>query len=159
MVGCSYNHKKRRTLLCALGSLTNIGEANSMLFTLYIGLQYTIYLTVLCLMQELKRSSNAGSSVSAKPLQFVPSIRSGSFADIGPRRYMEDEHIRIDDLSGHLGSLLMFSAPSAFYGVCAVTMVQVIIIVQCKFLNPILTVCNFVFRSLMAMGVQMQLPT
>lgn len=67
---------------------------------------------------EFKGSSyNAGCSFSAEPLQFVPTIRSGSFADIGPRRYMEDEHIRIDDLSGHLGSLLMFSAPSAFYGV------------------------------------------
>ncbi|XP_066308795.1 probable protein phosphatase 2C 2 [Miscanthus floridulus] len=66
---------------------------------------------------EFKRASNAGSSVSAEQLQFVPSIRSGSFADIGPRRFMEDEHIRIDDLSGHLGSLLMVSAPSAFYGV------------------------------------------
>ncbi|XP_062197169.1 probable protein phosphatase 2C 2 [Phragmites australis] len=64
-----------------------------------------------------KRPSNAGSSVSAEPLQFVPSIRSGSFANIGPRRYMEDEHIQIDDLSGHLGSLLMCSVPSAFYGV------------------------------------------
>jgi protein phosphatase 2C family protein 2/3 len=39
---------------------------------------------------------------------------------------MEDEHIQIDDLSGHLGSLSMFSAPSAFYGVCAVTLVEVI---------------------------------
>ncbi|CAL4950291.1 unnamed protein product [Urochloa decumbens] len=65
---------------------------------------------------KLKRSI-AESSVSAEPLQFVPSIRSGSFADIGPRRDMEDEHIRIDDLSAHVGSLLMFSAPSAFYGV------------------------------------------
>ncbi|CAO2162245.1 unnamed protein product [Urochloa humidicola] len=65
---------------------------------------------------KLKRS-NAESSVSAEPLQFVPSIRSGSFANIGPRRDMEDEHIRIDDLSAHLGSLLVFSAPSAFYGV------------------------------------------
>lgn len=74
---------------------------------------------VFFLLQELKRSSIAGSSVSAEPLQFVPSIRSGSFADIGPRRDMEDEHIRIDDLSAHLGSLLMFSVPSAFYGVCA----------------------------------------
>ncbi|KAG2597066.1 probable protein phosphatase 2C 2 [Panicum virgatum] len=67
--------------------------------------------------QELKRFSNAGDSVSVEPLQFVPSIRSGSFADIGPRRYMEDEHILIDDLSAHLGPLLMLSAPSAFYGV------------------------------------------
>nr|XP_016448656.1 PREDICTED: probable protein phosphatase 2C 2 [Nicotiana tabacum] len=50
-------------------------------------------------------------------LQFVPSIRSGSFADIGPRRFMEDEHIRIDDLSEHLGSLVRFPQPCAFYGV------------------------------------------
>ncbi|KAF2304798.1 hypothetical protein P3X46_015008 [Hevea brasiliensis] len=50
-------------------------------------------------------------------LQFVPSVRSGSFADIGPRRYMEDEHIRIDDLSTQLGSLFKFPKPSAFYGV------------------------------------------
>ncbi|KAG2588210.1 probable protein phosphatase 2C 2 [Panicum virgatum] len=67
--------------------------------------------------QELKRFSNAGDSVSVEPLQFVPSIRSGSFADIGPRRYMEDEHIRIDDLSAHLAPVLMFSELSAFYGV------------------------------------------
>ncbi|PHU13286.1 putative protein phosphatase 2C 47 [Capsicum chinense] len=50
-------------------------------------------------------------------LQFVPSVRSGSFADIGPRRFMEDEHIRIDDLSAHLGSLVKFPKPCAFYGV------------------------------------------
>ncbi|KAL7112427.1 hypothetical protein ACP275_04G003200 [Erythranthe tilingii] len=49
--------------------------------------------------------------------KFIPSIRSGGFADIGPRRYMEDEHIRIDDLSSHLGSLLTLPEPSAFYGV------------------------------------------
>ena len=51
------------------------------------------------------------------PVLFVPSIRSGGFADIGPRRYMEDEHIRIDDLSAHLGSLITVPEPSAFYGV------------------------------------------
>ncbi|KAF3436587.1 hypothetical protein FNV43_RR23679 [Rhamnella rubrinervis] len=50
-------------------------------------------------------------------LQFFPSLRSGSFSDIGPRRYMEDEHIRIDDLSAHLGSLFKFPKPSALYGV------------------------------------------
>ncbi|GMI73702.1 Type 2C protein phosphatase 49 [Hibiscus trionum] len=49
--------------------------------------------------------------------QFSPSIRSGSFADIGPKRYMEDEHIRIDNLSSHLGSFFKFPKPSAFYGV------------------------------------------
>lgn len=52
-------------------------------------------------------------------LQFVPSIRSGSFADIGLRRFMEDEHIRIDDLSAHQGSLVRFPKPCAFYGVIA----------------------------------------
>ncbi|KAJ0797239.1 putative protein-serine/threonine phosphatase [Helianthus annuus] len=46
--------------------------------------------------------------------QGFPSIRSGSYADIGIRRSMEDEHIRIDDLSAYLGSL---PNPSAFYGV------------------------------------------
>jgi protein phosphatase PTC2/3 len=61
--------------------------------------------------------SNGALSVSMEMLQFVPDIRSGSFSDIGPRRYMEDEHIRIDDLSAHLGSLLACPLPSAFYGV------------------------------------------
>ncbi|XP_058076526.1 probable protein phosphatase 2C 2 [Magnolia sinica] len=56
-------------------------------------------------------------SLESTILQFVPSIRSGSHADIGPRRFMEDEHIRIDDLSSHLGSLLTCPTPSAFYGV------------------------------------------
>lgn len=55
----------------------------------------------------------------AKDKEF-PNLRSGSFADIGPRRFMEDEHIRIDDLSSHLGSLFKFPKPSAFYGVSSV---------------------------------------
>ncbi|GKV29521.1 hypothetical protein SLEP1_g38446 [Rubroshorea leprosula] len=50
-------------------------------------------------------------------VKFVPRIRSGSYADIGRRRSMEDEHIRVDDLSGHLGSLLRCAMPSAFYAV------------------------------------------
>lgn len=56
-------------------------------------------------------------SLESPVLQYIPSIRSGSFADIGPRRYMEDEHIRIDDLQEQLGSLFRFPNPSAFYGV------------------------------------------
>lgn len=59
------------------------------------------------------------SDPSINPVEFVPSIRSGSFADIGRRRYMEDEHIRIDDLASHLGSLLTCPSPTAFYGVLA----------------------------------------
>ncbi|KAL0561788.1 hypothetical protein IC582_002231 [Cucumis melo] len=74
--------------------------------------------------------SVCSSSQSDKPMKKIPdsevdtangrefpSLRSGSFADIGPRRYMEDEHIRIDDLSSHLGSFFKFPKPSAFYGV------------------------------------------
>ncbi|GLU07197.1 hypothetical protein SLE2022_241630 [Rubroshorea leprosula] len=56
-------------------------------------------------------------SLESSVLQYVPTIRSGSFADIGPRRYMEDEHIQIDDLQAYLGSLFKFPNPSAFYGV------------------------------------------
>lgn len=48
---------------------------------------------------------------------FVPIIRSGSCADIGPRISMDDEHIRIDDLSAYLGSLFKCPTPSAFYAV------------------------------------------
>ncbi|KAK4282600.1 hypothetical protein QN277_013958 [Acacia crassicarpa] len=57
------------------------------------------------------------ASLDYAGVQFVPSIHSGSYADIGPRRYMEDEHIMIDDLSSHLGSLYKFPKPSAFYAV------------------------------------------
>ncbi|XP_043723840.1 probable protein phosphatase 2C 49 [Telopea speciosissima] len=57
------------------------------------------------------------NAVESAILQFVPTIRSGSFADVGPRRFMEDEHIRIDDLSTQLGSLIRCPNPSAFYGV------------------------------------------
>lgn len=64
-----------------------------------------------------RRSTDVGSDPSINPVEFVPSIRSGSFADIGQRRYMEDEHIRIDDLASHLGPLLTCPSPTAFYGV------------------------------------------
>lgn len=75
-------------------------------------------ITVNVTVSELElRKSDAILDISVKPLLFVPSIRSGSFADIGHRRYMEDEHIRIDNLSSHLGSLLRCPTPSAFYGV------------------------------------------
>ncbi|KAJ9696761.1 hypothetical protein PVL29_008795 [Vitis rotundifolia] len=60
---------------------------------------------------------NPDGSLESAIVQFVPCIRSGSFADIGPRRYMEDEHIRIDDLSMHLGSVSRLPNPCAFYGV------------------------------------------
>lgn len=48
---------------------------------------------------------------------FVPNIRSGSYAEIGPRDSMDDEHIRIDDLSAQMDSFFKFPVPSAFYAV------------------------------------------
>ncbi|VVB06597.1 unnamed protein product [Arabis nemorensis] len=48
---------------------------------------------------------------------YVPTIRSGSYADIGPKKYMEDEHICIDNLSSQVGSPCELPNPSAFYAV------------------------------------------
>ncbi|KAM7278508.1 hypothetical protein ACFE04_005642 [Oxalis oulophora] len=50
-------------------------------------------------------------------VKFLPKIRSGSYSDIGPRRSMDDEHIMIDDLAAHLGSLFKCPVPTSFYGV------------------------------------------
>lgn len=55
------------------------------------------------------------AAVVSDAVKFVPRIRSGSYADKGPRDSMEDEHIRVDDLSAHLGS--EYCTPSAFYAV------------------------------------------
>lgn len=49
--------------------------------------------------------------------KFIPNVRSGSYAEIGPRDSMDDEHIRIDDLAAHLGFLFKYPIPSAFYAV------------------------------------------
>lgn len=68
--------------------------------------------------QEITSADNTPDAfLEAVVAQFVPTIRSGNFADIGPRRFMEDEHIRVDDLSTHLGLPYRFPKPSAFYGV------------------------------------------
>ncbi|GER49700.1 protein phosphatase 2C family protein [Striga asiatica] len=48
---------------------------------------------------------------------YVPVFRSGSCAEKGPKQYMEDEHICIDDLPLHLGDTASFPSPGAFYGV------------------------------------------
>ncbi|KAJ1414335.1 hypothetical protein SESBI_18874 [Sesbania bispinosa] len=49
--------------------------------------------------------------------KFTPNVRSGSWADIGPRGSMDDEHIQIDDLAAHLGFVFKYPIPSAFYAV------------------------------------------
>lgn len=66
---------------------------------------------------DLRTSGDTPNDLEPALFQFIPSIRSGSFADIGPRRDMEDEHIRIDNLSAHFGSMFNFPSPSAFFGI------------------------------------------
>ncbi|XP_021863184.1 probable protein phosphatase 2C 27 [Spinacia oleracea] len=48
---------------------------------------------------------------------FLPVYRSGSCAEIGPKQYMEDEHVCIDNLREHLGASDDFPCLAAFYGV------------------------------------------
>ncbi|KAL6270983.1 hypothetical protein ACE6H2_027894 [Prunus campanulata] len=57
-----------------------------------------------------KSSSDSNSA-------FVPVFRSGSCSEIGPKPYMEDEHICIDNIFEHLGATANFPSPGAFYGV------------------------------------------
>ncbi|CAH1430967.1 unnamed protein product [Lactuca virosa] len=49
--------------------------------------------------------------------EYMPMIRSGSCAEKGPKEYMEDEHICIDNLLQHLDRTEGFPSPGAFYGV------------------------------------------
>ncbi|MBA0792428.1 hypothetical protein Gohar_016927 [Gossypium harknessii] len=56
-------------------------------------------------------------SSSDEKTEFLPVLRSGSCAEIGPKQYMEDEHICIDDLIGHLETTTKVPSPGAFYGV------------------------------------------
>ncbi|EXB56297.1 putative protein phosphatase 2C 27 [Morus notabilis] len=61
----------------------------------------------------------ANSSPSDEKSVFLPIFRSGSCAERGPKQYMEDEHICIDNLVDHLGNTVttQFPSPGAFYGV------------------------------------------
>ncbi|XP_017227625.1 probable protein phosphatase 2C 47 [Daucus carota subsp. sativus] len=49
--------------------------------------------------------------------EFIPVLRSGSCSEIGPKPYMEDEFICVDDLHECLGGASNFPSPGAFYGV------------------------------------------
>ncbi|KAL5820976.1 hypothetical protein ACOSQ3_022858 [Xanthoceras sorbifolium] len=49
--------------------------------------------------------------------RFQPVYRSGSCSEKGPKQFMEDEFICIDNLHDHLGSDSNFPSPGAFYGV------------------------------------------
>ncbi|KAJ4825502.1 hypothetical protein Tsubulata_035023 [Turnera subulata] len=56
-------------------------------------------------------------SSSDEKSDFLPVFRSGSCAEEGPKRYMEDEHVCIDNLVDHLGETADVPSPGAFYGV------------------------------------------
>lgn len=49
---------------------------------------------------------------------FLPVFRSGSCSEKGPKQYMEDEYICVDNLCEHIGSNAEIPSPGAFYGVC-----------------------------------------
>lgn len=48
---------------------------------------------------------------------FQPVFRSGSCAEKGPKQFMEDVHMCVDNLPRHLGEFAAFPSPRAFYGV------------------------------------------
>ncbi|KAF5462255.1 hypothetical protein F2P56_018277 [Juglans regia] len=66
---------------------------------------------------DLDVSIVAGKSLCDEKSDFLPVFRSGSCAERGPKQYMEDEHICIDNLIEHLGATADFPSPGAFYGV------------------------------------------
>lgn len=53
----------------------------------------------------------------AENSEFEPVYRSGSYSEKGPKQFMEDEYICIDDLREHLGK--DFHSNGAYYGVCS----------------------------------------
>ncbi|XP_058090581.1 probable protein phosphatase 2C 27 [Magnolia sinica] len=61
--------------------------------------------------------SIATNSAAGGQSGFLPVFRSGSCSEIGPKQYMEDEHICIDNLLDHLGEAADIPSPGAFYGV------------------------------------------
>ncbi|OVA00642.1 Protein phosphatase 2C (PP2C)-like domain [Macleaya cordata] len=56
-------------------------------------------------------------SPSDEETVFSPVFRSGSCSERGPKQYMEDEHICVDNLVEHLSATVDFPSPGAFYGV------------------------------------------
>ncbi|KAJ1420837.1 hypothetical protein SESBI_13984 [Sesbania bispinosa] len=71
-----------------------------------------------CFESAVSCSDTITDSILKSPAtKFTPNVRSGSWADIGPRGSMDDEHIQIDDLAAHLGFVFKYPIPSAFYAV------------------------------------------
>ncbi|CAA2972425.1 probable phosphatase 2C 47 [Olea europaea subsp. europaea] len=63
----------------------------------------------------LERTSKLSSS--GEYSAFLPTLRSGSCSEKGPKPYMEDEYVCVDNLYEHLGAADSFPSPGAFYGV------------------------------------------
>ncbi|KAH9626956.1 hypothetical protein KSS87_005725 [Heliosperma pusillum] len=74
--------------------------------------------TVLCATSETDQydESVCSKAPSDEISRFQPVFRSGSCAERGPKQYMEDEHVCIDNLGRHLDSCTDFPS-AAFYGV------------------------------------------
>ncbi|XP_059623347.1 probable protein phosphatase 2C 47 [Cornus florida] len=68
---------------------------------------------------ELESSSEiiGLKSPSGETSEFLPLFRSGSCSEMGPKPYMEDEYICVDNLQEHLGAESNFHSSGAFYGV------------------------------------------
>ncbi|KAJ8771057.1 hypothetical protein K2173_023382 [Erythroxylum novogranatense] len=56
-------------------------------------------------------------SPSKESRGYQPVVRSGSYCEKGPKQYMEDEHICVDNLHEHFAAVSKFPSPGAFYGV------------------------------------------
>ncbi|XP_010270505.1 PREDICTED: probable protein phosphatase 2C 27 isoform X2 [Nelumbo nucifera] len=67
--------------------------------------------------EELDTGAFGVKSPSTGKSGFLPFFRSGSCSEIGPKQYMEDEHLCIDNLLEHLDTNVDFPSPGAFYGV------------------------------------------
>ncbi|KAM1062442.1 hypothetical protein ACFX13_027429 [Malus domestica] len=56
-------------------------------------------------------------SPASETAEFVFVFRSGSCSEKGPKQYMEDEYICVDNLSDRIGEIENLPSPGAFYGV------------------------------------------
>lgn len=68
-------------------------------------------------MQELEKGITGLKPPAADNSVFSPVFRSGSYSEKGPKQYMEDEFICVDNLLEHLPSSSNFPSPASFYGV------------------------------------------
>ncbi|KAJ0041269.1 hypothetical protein Pint_28729 [Pistacia integerrima] len=66
---------------------------------------------------ELEKGITGLKLLPADNSVLSPVFRSGSFSEKGPKQYMEDEFICVDNLREHLPSSSNFPSPAAFYGV------------------------------------------